>query len=142
MMSKRARFLAAALSYEGTPFRHQGRLPSVALDCAGVVVCAAHAADVVVSDQTGYARIPSGGAFERAIKDHCDPVAEADLLPGDLAAFIVRDEPQHIAVVLSAEGGRVMLLHAFADVKRVAINGMDDTWRKRLRGFWRLRGMD
>ncbi len=37
---KREDFVRVARSYIGTPFHHQGRLPGVGLDCAGVIVCA------------------------------------------------------------------------------------------------------
>jgi len=46
--------LAAARACLGTPFLHQGRIPGVALDCAGLVVAVAQAIGADYVDRTGY----------------------------------------------------------------------------------------
>jgi cell wall-associated NlpC family hydrolase len=132
----RAEFIAAARSYIGTPFHHQGRLPGVGLDCAGVIVCAAAACGYSVQDVQGYGRIPSGGLLEQAVLDHCDIIPFESLQTGDIVLFAFRSEPQHLAVY---DNG--MLIHAYQDVGKVVENGLDATWRGRLRGCYALRGI-
>lgn len=139
-MSKRERFLQAAISYLGTPFHHQGRLPGVGLDCAGVVVCAAREAEIEVADQRGYAHQPFGGLFEQAVLDHADPIGRAELLPGDLLLFAFGGAPQHIAVV-TAVAERLHMVHAHAQVRKVAEQAVDAVWEAQLRGCFRLRGL-
>lgn len=132
-----SRLVEIARGYLGTPFHHQGRLPGVGLDCAGVVVCAARELGINVHDVKGYGRIPTNGMFPAAVEGHCYRIAQADVQPGDLMMFAFRTEPQHIAIV--SRGEPTMLIHASSDVGKVVENRLDDTWQKRLRGCYRLR---
>jgi len=133
----RTEFITTARKYLGTQFIHQGRLPGIGLDCAGVVVCALRENDYGVNDRSGYGRIPAGGEFMAAIWEHCDPVHLGDVRPGDLMMFAFRNEPQHIAIVSGIEP--IMLIHSWSDVGKVVENGMDEIWRMRLRGCYRLK---
>ena len=133
-------FITAARGMIDTPFRHQGRLPGVGLDCAGLIVCAAAACGYAIADRRGYGRLPANGMLAQAVTEHCDRIALADVLPGDLMLFVFRTEPQHLAIVSAT--APVMLLHAYSDVGRVVENGCDATWQNRLRGCYRLRGAD
>jgi cell wall-associated NlpC family hydrolase len=132
----RDRFVAAAKSYIGTPFHHQGRLPGVGLDCAGVVVCAAAACGMDIRDVRGYGRVPAGGMLEQAVLDHCDLVPLNEIRSGDIMLFCFLREPQHLAVF---DNG--MLIHAYSSVGKVVENSFDDVWRSRLRGCYRLKAM-
>jgi cell wall-associated NlpC family hydrolase len=48
--------IAAARRAVGTPFRHQGRTPGVALDCAGLALYVAAENGVDTIDHEGYPR--------------------------------------------------------------------------------------
>lgn len=135
----RADFIRVAKSYLGTQFIHQGRLPGVGLDCAGVVVCALRECDYEVHDKSGYGRIPTGGEFQAAVWLHCDQIKLAEVKPGDLMMFAFRQEPQHIAIVSQVEP--ILLIHSWSDVGRVVENGLDNIWQSRLRGCYRLKGI-
>jgi cell wall-associated NlpC family hydrolase len=140
-MSRRADFIAAARSMIGTRFHHQGRLPGVGLDCAGLVVCAAHSAGIDLADEPGYGHMPHSGTFMAKVAENADRIDPADVMPGDMMVFAFRGEPQHVAIV-SAVTPRILLLHAYAEARRVVENGFDGIWQSRLRGCWRLRGLD
>jgi len=129
-------FVSAARSYIGTPFHHQGRLPGVGLDCAGVVVCAAVACGVEVQDVLGYGRIPSQGLLEASVLAHCEKIEFGAVRSGDIMLFKFLREPQHLAVF---DNG--MLIHAYQDVGRVVESGLDATWRSRLVGCYMLKGL-
>jgi len=135
----RSDLVLAAYTFLGTPFHHQGRLPGVGLDCAGVVVCALKRIGYPVADIAGYGRIPSQGIFTSAITSHCDQIQQDEIEPGDLMMFAFRSEPQHVAIVSATHP--VMLIHAYQDVGRVVENSLDATWQSRLRGCYRLRGI-
>lgn len=132
--------MTTARTFLGTPFRHQGRLPGAGLDCVGVVVCALKQLGYHVEDQSGYGRIPLRGRLIAAIENHCDAISQEDIQPGDLMMFAFRSEPQHIAIVSAINP--IMLIHAYQDVHRVVENGLDVTWQSRLRGCYRLRGIE
>ncbi|HEY6021545.1 MAG TPA: NlpC/P60 family protein [Candidatus Paceibacterota bacterium] len=133
----RRKFISAARGYIGTPFHHQGRLPGVGLDCAGVIVCAAMECGLVIDDVAGYAMVPSNGLLEQAVIKHCYAIERNDVVSGDILLFRFLREPQHLAIF---DDG--MLIHAYNSVGRVVENGFDDTWKKRLVGCYRLRGIE
>ena len=136
----RTTFVSTARSYLGTPFHHQGRVPGAGLDCAGVVVCALQEVGYSVQDRANYGRIPAGGEFTAAVLQHCDQITIDDVTVGDLMMFAFRTEPQHIAIVSSTEPLR--LIHSWNEVGKVVENDMDKTWQLRLRGCYRLRGLE
>lgn len=128
----------AARSYLGTPFRHQGRLPGVGLDCAGTIVCALNHCGIAVRDVIGYGRIPSQGLFTKMVEEHCNRIKLEDVQVGDFMMFSFRDEPQHIAIVSNMEP--MMIIHSYSGVGRVVENSVDYAWLKRLSGCYRLKG--
>ena len=130
-----AALIAAAKSYAGTPFIHQGRLPGVGLDCGGVVVCALRAAGADVADPQGYGRTPAQGMLEKVIAAQCDRVGPADLQDGDICLFRFHREPQHVGLYAA---GR--LIHAWQDIGRVVCHDFDAVWRRRLVAVYRFRG--
>lgn len=136
-MMDTAAFVAAAEAMIGTPFKHQGRLPGVGLDCAGLVVCALRAVGYPVIDAPpGYGRLPSHGMLERVVESNCDRIALADLADGDLCTFRFRNEPQHLAIHVG--GGQ--LIHCWQDAGRVLCHDFDALWRDRLVACYRLKG--
>lgn len=128
-------FITAARSYIGTPFKHQGRLPGVGLDCAGVVVCAMREAGIPVEDVARYSRLPRNGQFLAAVLAHADEVQFDDRRDGDVMMFSFRSEPQHIAVF-----DRGTIIHSHQAVGRVLVQTLCGDWLTRLRGCYRLRG--
>lgn len=110
---QRAQIVAAARELLGTPYRHQGRLVSVALDCAGVLVVVARRFAMVAPgfDITGYGRTPDGtlrGICER----YMTPIAQADMQPGDVVLVRWGAEPQHLGIVGDWRHGGLSIIHA------------------------------
>jgi hypothetical protein len=52
--------LAAARSWLGTPWRHQGRLKGVAVDCGGLIIGVGKELGLLDFDIRAYGRIPDG----------------------------------------------------------------------------------
>jgi cell wall-associated NlpC family hydrolase len=135
-----SKLVEAARGMIGTPFKHQGRLPGVGVDCAGLVICALADAGVSIRDVKGYGRLPAHGVFMGVVDDHSDRIEQADIQVGDLMVFAFRAEPQHIAVVSCVDPVRI--IHAYSAIGRVVEHGMDETWQTRLRGCYRVRGIN
>lgn len=133
-MSIAEEYARVARSYLGTPFHHQGRLPGVGLDCAGVVVCAAREVGLTIEDVFGYARVPSDGTLRTAVAKHAMRVDPEDIRTGDTLLFTFRTEPHHLAVF--SDG---VMIHAYSPVRKVVENRIDATWRGRLCGVYRIR---
>ena len=130
----------AALSFVGTPYAHQGRFPGLALDCAGLVICAAQSAGIAVADVAGYSRVPDGVTFLAGIEAQMDRINMSDIQPGDVIAFTFLKDPQHAAVVTAVEP-RLKITHAHMRVRKTVEHDLDETWSKRICGAYRFRGI-
>ena len=80
-MASVADFIKCALSYKGTKFIHQGRVPHVGLDCVGLLVCAAQEAGYNVTSPTTYKRTPRPDVILEQLAVYAEP-AENDGTPG------------------------------------------------------------
>ena len=125
-----AAFIAAARSYVGAPFHHQGRTRH-GVDCIGLVVCAARDAGLALVDRTDYPRDPNGLLpVELARQFAAVESAQA----GDILLMRFRGEPQHVAILADAT-----LIHGYASIGRVVEHGLDAKWRRRIVAAYRLR---
>lgn len=127
----RERIVAEARSWLGTPFKHQGRLKGVGVDCAGVAVGTAQACGMEFVDVKGYARLPAKGQFSIAVRSATDEISLDDLQPGDLMTFVWREEPQHIAICVEVTP-MIRMIHAWQEVRKCVENDFDSLWRSRL----------
>lgn len=127
--------VAAARSLLDTPFRHQGRLPGVALDCAGLVIAVARQLGLRHADQAGYGRIPANGLLEAALEAQpgLHRVALADRQPGDVLLMFFSREPQHLAI----DAGDT-IIHSYCDVGKVVEHRLDASWESRIVRVYRF----
>jgi NlpC/P60 family putative phage cell wall peptidase len=126
-----------ARSYLGTPFRHQGRLRGVGVDCVGLVVGVGGALGLLDHDNATYPRQPDGETLLAELRGHLDEVPLADASLGDVLVFWFlrrRRWPQHVGIA-SACG----IIHTHAHVGRVVEHGLDGAWRARLCHAFRFR---
>lgn len=131
----RARAVAAARSFVGTRWHHQGRAPGAGLDCVGVAVLAARAAGLEVRDLEGYSRRPDGRSLMATVEAQADPVPASDIQPGDVLVFRIDVHPQHVGVAV----GEGRMVHALAQTRSVVEVEIDGHWRDRLVGVYRPR---
>jgi cell wall-associated NlpC family hydrolase len=130
--------LTAARACLGTPFRHQGRHPGKALDCAGLVVAVAAAIGAEHVDFLGYGRHPANGLLQAALD--AQPclltVMLADRQPGDILLMRFLGEPQHLAI---DAGDNV--IHSYQAVGQVCEHRLDAAWQSRIVAVYRFRGL-
>lgn len=109
----RADVVAAARSLIGTPFHHQGRVPGVGIDCAGVLIVVARLLGIKPPDfdVNGYARTPDGLALRALCEEHMERVTELE--PGDVALIRWKSDerPHHLGIVGDHPNG-LSLIHA------------------------------
>lgn len=137
--------IAAARREIGTPFRHQGRLPGKALDCAGLVVRVAYVIGADYLDYSGYSRHPSDGLLESALdaQPALVRVPMADMQAGDILLMRFNSDPQHLALfaghspVYQAEG----IIHAWLQARKVCEHILTDEWRSRIVRVYRFTGI-
>jgi cell wall-associated NlpC family hydrolase len=118
----------AARGMVGTPFRHQGRVPGEALDCAGLAVCAACACGLPAIDLHGYGRRPTFGELEAHL-DRQPALRRVmrEAQAGDLLLMCFSREPQHVAICAGET-----LIHAYESVGKVCEHGFTDEWKARI----------
>lgn len=140
----RAEIIAAARDAIGTPFRHQGRQPGRALDCAGLVVTVAERIGADYADQPTYSRRPSSGLLESVLD--CQPclvrIAIDEIEAGDILLMKFAGDPQHLAIyaghseIYQDEG----IIHAYAQARKVCEHRMTEEWRSRIVRAYRFTG--
>lgn len=132
----RARVIAEAMRWIGTPYRHQGSTRDVGCDCLGLVrgiwrslygrepeAPAAYAPDW--AETSGHDRLMD------AAREYCAQVERA--VPGDLLVF--RWRPQHAAKHLGILVAQDRFLHAY-EGHEVLISPLIPQWRRRIAGIF------
>jgi cell wall-associated NlpC family hydrolase len=120
-----------------TPFRHQGRLSGLALDCAGLVVTVAKNCDIDIIDTQGYGRSPNGALEATIAAQVCvEQVAIADRQPGDILTMRFAKEMQHVAI---CAGDTV--IHSYEAVGMVCEHSLDEMWIKRIVSVYRFKAL-
>lgn len=123
----RADIVREAKTWIGTPFKHQGRIKGVGVDCAGVVIGIAHALAISDFNYTHYSHVPDGVTLRRLLEEHLIPKFMSALQPGDIVLMCFDAQPQHVGI-LSEDG----IIHAYAQVRRCCEHRLDAVWRSRM----------
>lgn len=139
-MATRAEVSTAARSLIGTPFRHQGRLPGVVLDCLGVIQATAHLIGEELEDPEGYPRFWEDQRLYEGAQRNLIEISPVDAGEGDILMFwlVVRRVPIHSGIQVS--GGR--MVHAWDDFKKVLENTIDKFWERRIYAAFRFKTLE
>jgi cell wall-associated NlpC family hydrolase len=133
-------FAAAVEGYVGTPWKHQGRLPGVGLDCAGLVACGLRSVGEDPADEIDYPRQPDKRRILKWLTDHCDRIP-GDPEIGDILLFGTSISGTHIGVMTRAGLTHAWLRDSIREGKVVTVDfSPGGYWRKCLLGAWRYRG--
>lgn len=112
-MTTGADVVTAARQHLGTRWMHQHRLPGVAMDCAGLVICVARQLGLVPPDFdiSGYGRQPDG-TLVPVCDRHMVRISALEL--GAVLVLRVPSQPQHLGIVGDYRGRGFTLIHACA----------------------------
>lgn len=136
--------LNAALQAIDTPFRHQGRVPGLGMDCAGLYVFICQSLDIPYQDATGYPRTPFGGELERQLDEQpsLQRIPADDAGKGDILIMRMTKQPQHIAIHAGDEAGYPCVIHASEMHGKVCHHRIDELWRARVVRAYRFEGLE
>jgi cell wall-associated NlpC family hydrolase len=141
-MTTPAHIVAAARAQLGTPWMHQARLPGVALDCAGLVICVARSLGLVPDtfDVGGYTRSPDGTLLDTCAQ-HMQPLAGPEL--GAVIVVQIEQEPQHLGIIGDYRHGGWSMIHASSRAQPPRVVETRLMWARnmQLRGIYRLPGV-
>jgi cell wall-associated NlpC family hydrolase len=151
-MITRADVIACAREWIGTRWQHQASLRAVGCDCIGLVGGVARELDLPGGIQwtndpgiRGYGREPDPQVLLWACGKYLDPGAGVvgDILllrapPANTAiADVCKFPPRHFGIA-SRPG---YMIHAWAQLRKVSENRIDEFWRARIVGFYSYRGL-
>ena len=128
--------ISAARACLDTPFVHQGRIPGVALDCAGLVVAVAEAVGADYVDHPGYGCNPANGLLESVLDAQPFLDRVFDRQPGDVLLMRFAGEPQHLAIFTGEN-----IIHSYAQAGKVCEHILDDVWASRIVRTYRFKGL-
>ena len=101
-------YIAEALTWRGTPFRHKGRTKGQAVDCIGLVYGAAYALGLIRDELPDYARSPQDTLLEQSLRAHPALDTVSDLKPADILLFRFAKFGQHVGIYTGRN-----LLHSY-----------------------------
>lgn len=138
-MHTRAREICeAARTYEGVPYRHQGRGRN-AIDCAGLPIVVAHDLGISGFDTASYSRRPRPHEFDRAmIEAGCTQIPMRDMAPGDILRLAEPRWPVHCAILDEDDRGRRWVIHAYLTARKVIRERYTSGVEARVRSVWRF----
>jgi NlpC/P60 family putative phage cell wall peptidase len=140
----RACVIAEALTWIGTPYRHQGHRKGVGSDCLGLLRGVWRAIYGAEPERPGayspdWAETGGTDRLLNAARRHAieRPTAEAE--PGDILIFRWREShaAKHLGILVSADA----FLHAYEE-HAVMISPLVPQWRKRIAGVFAFPPID
>lgn len=136
MSTLRDTYIETLLSWKGTPFHHQGRVPGHGLDCVGLPLCGAWAVGIPMKDNLEYGHEPSSKFLRNMITEvnQLVPCAVDDHQPGDLLLMRYSAEPTHVAV--ETHDG---IVHAYAPMRMVVHMPWADSLKNLVVGRYRYK---
>lgn len=135
---------AAARSYLGVPWRHQGRSRE-GIDCAGLVIKVAHELGLFDFDTADYSRQAKDETMLALCREHLVDVALAGARPGDVPVMRFGTN-RHIGIFGDYVHGGLSLIHAYSNhPRRVVEHRFGDDWLRlvqaQLIGVFRFPGV-
>ena len=148
-MITRDAVVAEARTWLDTPFRHQGRLKGVGVDCLGIIVevgkaigavsrSAVNATDYGDATAIDYGHIPKPSRMGDGLRTHLVSISIASAGAGDIVWMAWRTElhPQHLGILTD-----IGILHAYSGIKKVVEHPLDTAWRARFKAAYRFPGV-
>jgi NlpC/P60 family putative phage cell wall peptidase len=136
--------IAEAMSWLGTPYRHQGSRKGVGCDCLGLVRGVWRAVYGVEPERPGpyspdWAEAGAGDVLLDAAHRHCTEKLPGHALPGDLLVF--RWRPLHAAKHLGILLGGDRFIHAY-EGHAVTVSPLIAQWRRKIAGVFAFPGVE
>ena len=138
--------LAEARSWVDTPYQHQGRRKSQAVDCIGLVMGVSYNVGLIgkpdlqwiAKNFSAYSRTPEANLLREGFSNFMPEVLISNLLPGDVVLVSMDNAPRHCAIYTEKD----TIIHAYAERGRCVENRFVHYWRKMSICAYRMADMD
>ena len=131
IMPTKTEIVAEAKTWIGTPFKHQGRVKGLGVDCVGLIIGVAHFFKLTDFDYVNYSHTPDGFLMRQLLDQHLYSIPIPEAKAGDIVLMRFEAQPQHVGI-LSDYG----IIHAYAQVRRCVEHRLDQHWRSRIVGAY------
>lgn len=131
--------VAAARSWVGVPYRHQGR-NRAGIDCIGLLVVTARMLgllEVSNAPVADYPRRPRDGILESRVAAVCTRIECPEVGCVALIKWTAHSPAAHVGILTTAN-----IIHAYAGNAVVVEHGFRGHWPARLHSLWRLPGIE
>lgn len=142
-MTTRADIISYARETTDTPWVHQGRMPHVGIDCAGVVLYVARRAGVTDFEPPPYDRHARWEDFLGYFQQHLPQIEINDARPGDVLIFRQEKYPCHCGIMTSPDpDGTPRFIHGYALRRKVTEERYTADWRKLTRAAFKYPNLE
>lgn len=146
-MTTRADVVLEAREWVGVRWRHQAASKKFGADCIGLIAgvgqqlgLAEASLWLVDARRNSYRTRPDPAMLLSAADYYLQSIPVQHVVAGDILLMRFAIEPQHFAIVSSLDPYRI--IHSYAQVRKVVEHGVDRTWRLRIVGAYRYRGVN
>lgn len=136
-MTTRQDIIDAARGWRDTPYRHQGRLKGIAVDCVGLVLGVCKELELECADVSGYSSRPDGTPLPELQRQTLE-VAPGQQRPGDLAVFHWEQAALHVGILTGPD----VVIHAFALARKVTEHRLDAKWLHHVTCYRAFKGVE
>lgn len=142
-MTMRAVIVSEAMTWLNTPYHHRARVKGAGVDCAMILI--GIFSEVGLIDEFEPEDYPRDwmlhqeeDRFRESVRQHADQIELAEVLPGDVALYLVGKCFAHGAVMIDWP----LILHADSRYGKVTLAEGDQGWLAgRAVEFYRVRGV-
>lgn len=129
-----ADIVTAARAYLGTPYRHQGRVRGVGIDCLGLLICTARDLGLAAAeyDVPHYTHQPDQTEFLAGLRRHLIEIPVSQAQPGDVLLLSSHGVATHVAFRTDAG-----VLHAYAPAGQVVEHGLRAAFSRAVKAAFR-----
>lgn len=134
-MALRDDIVNEARTWLGTRWQHQGRIKKNenfrgGVDCLGLIIGVANALNIFPDKFIfhNYNRLPHDNLLLQECDRHLIKKSILAMQPGDILAFRIQHEPQHLAILSE----QYTMIHAFVQAHAVVENSINQEWLEKL----------
>jgi cell wall-associated NlpC family hydrolase len=143
-MIDKSKIVAQARTWLGTPFKHQGRLKGVGVDCLGLIICTLAELEISFTgkniseiDEKNYSMLPSGERLQNKLNQYAQAITNSQIMAGDILLMQFSGEPQHLAFATNHPNG-LGLIHSYLQAGKVVEHSLDELWQSRIFATYRI----
>jgi cell wall-associated NlpC family hydrolase len=145
----REKIISVAHEYLGTPYRHQGRLKYVGVDCIGLVMCVAEEVGLLrfTSEErkrlSRYDRLPRSSTTEPLLHQYLDPVPFGEEKPGDIPWMAWRGRRgMHAGILIWPSKTAPRIIHVDSNAGETVVNNIPARGIPRVLWYFKFKGVD